>query len=221
MNLLKQQKRHLFLFMLTVFLIHTVSAQQKIRHNESIKKFLKEHCIYRDPNPTCQADADTINHLFTVLLNKQLSAAETQRLRSKVFSLLYDNSVYVFEDAVDIERIKQKQYLCYLCLSLLADSNRNLTFIENARNCFNEDNYYREKALIDLTEIFLMLEEESLYKNEIDQRIITLYNSTFKNKNKFSDNVFVTELCRILKATRKIPQTTPVKTTVKTTVVAR
>lgn len=214
MNLLRQQNRYIFFFILFVFFANVTFAQENLRHEEPIKKFLKEYCIYQDPNPTRQIEADSINSLFATILNNQFSPSEVNNLRTKAFGFLYENSIYVFEDEVDMERTMYKKYLCYLCLSLLADSDRNLSFLQDARNSFSEDNYYREKALIDLTEIYLLLKETDISDKEIDQNIITLYNSIYINKEKISDDRFVLQLGTLLKDIRQGSQ--PLQTRIMT-----
>lgn len=206
MRIEKHKQKIALLLLSFILCTNAGNSQEKAPaiNKTEIKDFLKEFSAYKDPNPLWQAEADTVNWFFLKALNKKLQKQNSEHLKTHALSLLHENCACEFEDAVDVERTKQKKCLCFLSLSLISDSNSN-SFIQDARSCLEEANYPRENAIIDLTEILILSEMEN-QKDIVKKKVDTLHHNICMCKKDIADDTFVKKLCRLLAGIKKAPK---------------
>lgn len=193
----------IFNVLFTCFFSLTIINAQEINtisiNNHEIESLLVKYLTYTDPNPTWQDEADEINKFIKeILLNRSSKTDDT--LRTYALNMLYDNSVSVYEDAVDFKRVSKKLSMCNLTIALLSDNYRYTTFINDARRYIKnlEQDIYKEEALVDMVELLLILEDNeiTLYNKEL--RIKSFIDSFSKIKTEIIDKSFVLEVEKMI-----------------------
>lgn len=169
-----------------------VNAQPDFTVNKKgLVLLLEKHLFYKDSNPIWQEDADKVNQLFGTVLNhfENYTSGESETLRSYAFELLYDNSIAVYEDMTDVDRMSKRRMLCFLSLSLLSDSERYASFLNDATHCV--DQVHREEKelnliLIDLLALYLLSAKEDVPQNgrQMEEKYKEIYKKVELNQKK-------------------------------------
>lgn len=155
------------LFVLTALVFSTTVCGQNLWTDSlraDVVDFVTKHCLYRDPNPIYQEEADSIHCLLIALVSEPNSEV---RLGFKAGALdaFYDNSIGTFEDAVDVERCSVRRAWCCVALGLLGDEDRYGAFFGDARRSLENVRpgvqYRQELAAVELLRIFAALDFES------------------------------------------------------------
>ena len=169
-----------------------------------IKTLIMNHIYYKDPNPTWQEDADKVNIFVKNILSKEYKEAEKDKLRADAFELLYENTQCMFEDMVDVRRMAKRRAMCYLAIALLSDNYRYAAFIEDARNNLSGLQYMdKYKALIDIVELLMILDDDTNYSSEKNRRISDYVTSFNEMKPEIEDNAFVNDVMNLFKINEK------------------
>jgi hypothetical protein len=159
-------KRKIYILLLVlVATAGSASAQENLLKNPQVRKCITKWFSFGDPNPTHQAEADSVN----VLLRDILAAWEhtpqvpDSRLKTRALELFYANSRIGDEDGTDGYRMFVRRNMCYIALALLPGSEYRWysAFIEDARDwvgdgALPQDVPERELAMIDMVEALLL-----------------------------------------------------------------
>jgi len=149
----------------TVFLMLSLFVFIASANSENVKQYivslLKTHAPYHDMNPSRQDETAIVNALFIQAVGGFHTFEETEkrRLRTKAFSLLYDNASSLHDDSKDVDRMHTRRMLCFMTIALLSDEERFETLIKYALfETLGTREFYRSQnvLLVHLTTYLLM-----------------------------------------------------------------
>jgi hypothetical protein len=172
-------------------------------NHEPIISLLIEYAPFKDTNPVHQEEADAVNSIFIRAVHSYnlFDETEKQYFRTKAFSLLYDNSVADFEDAVDYDRMAIRKSLCYMTLALLSDRYRFQSFTNDAINTLSDiqpERRYQQTALVLLSEILMMYRFEDISAKAVEEKQESMHHF-LKTNIEYFDKEFVKKIMEFFK----------------------
>lgn len=145
------KKNNLILF---IFFYIVAYAYPQGNNNITVKKMiiniLVKYSVFYDSNPIYKCDNDEIYYLFKIVILNKEEITEKKRayLRYKIFNILYDNAISIYEDSTDILRLTKRRILCYMTLALLSPSDdRFRHFLDCAKLSAEPIDYFNRDAI--------------------------------------------------------------------------
>jgi len=174
-------------------------------NHEPVISLLKKYALLKETNPTHQDETNEVNTIFLRALHGLNGFTDTEKnhFRTKALLMLYDNSVAIFEDATDYDRMAIRKSLCYMTLSLLSDEYRYQSFTKDAINSVSDilpERKYQQIVLIRLLEILMMHQFDNITPKEIEEKWKNLQHF-FETSTTYFDKEFMDDfdyLCNLL-----------------------
>ncbi len=202
-------KNKIWLLVLTAFFLAASLYAQELDSEKTIK-FLSKYFCYGETNYYYLDESNEIKDLFYCALKNiyAYTSEEKEALRLYAFSLLYNNSIIDYEDAVDEYRRNVKRSMSYMILAVLSDEFRYEYFLQMAKKSIDSYIYYvdynllyEQLILIDVLSVFLS-EQVYGYNNymELQKSVDDSYKTPFEyakeNKEHLSDE-FLSDLFKL------------------------
>jgi Skp family chaperone for outer membrane proteins len=192
-------------FILLILALVSCNLQSQTKEFETDKiaiiNFLTKYCTYSDPNPTHQDEADEVNFFVKKVFENQYTSNDIPNLITQALQLFYDNSIGVFDDIPDVNRMIIRRSMCFMALAFLSEEFHYPTFVEDARETLNKLPDYPEHEMllmVNMIELYKELTLDRVLKWRIEKSISNYQNDLKNREEEINNTDFISEYNKIL-----------------------